>query len=145
MKLTERNKYFKKSISIYELDLYIDGSRLLRVRGQLNQSTIDEIVKHSLLISKGSMLARLIIKWCHEKVAYSGWGITLYQIRSSAFWIINCNATDHSFQDAFPEDAKGELSSYKRWLLYQGIECVKSHLLPTVVLTFLVDCCERRV
>ena len=37
----ERNKFVKKSSSIYKVDAYIDGNGLLRVGGQLNQSTMD--------------------------------------------------------------------------------------------------------
>ena len=79
------------------MDPYTDGNGLLRVGGRLNHSTMDESVKHPLLIPKGSILARLIIKWCHEKVPHSGRGITISQIRFSGFWIINCNAAVRSF------------------------------------------------
>ena len=41
IKLMERNKCVKKSSSIYKVDAYIDGNGLLRVGGQLNQSTMD--------------------------------------------------------------------------------------------------------
>ena len=92
IKPMERNKCVKKGSSIYKLDPYIDGNGLLRVGGRLNQSATDESVKHPLLIPKDSILARLIIKWCHEKVAHSGRGITMNQIRSSGFWIKNCKA-----------------------------------------------------
>ena len=97
IKLMERNKCVKKSSSIYKLDLYIDGNGLLRVGGRLNQSTMDESVKHPILIPKASILARLIIKWCHGKVAHYGRGITKNQIRSSGFWMTNFNVTVKSF------------------------------------------------
>ena len=90
---SERDKCVKKSSSIYKSDPYIGGNGLPRVGGRLNQSIMDESVKHPLLIPKGTILARLIIKWCHEKVAHSGRGITMNQIRYSGFWMINCNAT----------------------------------------------------
>ena len=96
IKLMERNKCVK-SCSIYKLDPYIDGNGLLWVGGRLSHSTMHESAKHPLLIPKGSILARLIIKCCHEKVARSGRGIMMNQIRSSGFWIINCNATVRSF------------------------------------------------
>ena len=88
----EKNKCLKKSSSIYKLNPYIDGNGLLRVGGRLNWSTIDESVKHPLLIPKGSTFARLIINWCHE-VAHSGGGIMMNQIESSGLWIANCNVT----------------------------------------------------
>ena len=99
MKLMERKNCIKKSSSIYRLDPYIEGNGLLRVGGWLNQSTvdIDESVKQPLLIQKSSVLARIIIKWCHENVSHSGRGVTMNQIRSSGFWMINCNATVRLF------------------------------------------------
>ena len=87
----ERNKCVKKSSSVYKFNPYIDNNGLLRVWGWLNQSTMDESVKNSLLIPKSSVLARSKIKWCHEKVAHSARGITINQIRSSGFRVINCN------------------------------------------------------
>ena len=87
----ETNKCVKKSSNIYNLDPYIDGNELLKVGGRLDQSTMDESFKQPFLIPKGRILARLIIKWCHEKVAHSGKGITMNQITSSGFWIcITC-------------------------------------------------------
>ena len=58
LKLTEKNKCVKKSSSIYNLDPYIDGNGLLKVGGLLNQLTMNESVKHPLLIPKGSIFAR---------------------------------------------------------------------------------------
>ena len=57
IKLTEKNKCVKGS-SIYKLDPYIDGNGILRVGSWLNQSTMNESVKHPLLIPKGSIFAR---------------------------------------------------------------------------------------
>ena len=93
IKLMERSKCVKKSSNIYKLDPFIDRNGLLRVGDWLNQSTMDESVEDPLLKPKASIRARLIIKWYPEKVAHSGRGITMNQIRSSGFWIINCNAT----------------------------------------------------
>ena len=101
----ERTKCVRKSSSIYKLDPYIDGNGLLRVGTWLSQSTMGESVKHPLLIPKGSILARLIIKWCHEKVTHSGRGITIHQIRPSGFWIIVMLPSNHSFQDVSHVDA----------------------------------------
>ena len=61
IKAIERNECEKKSSIIYQLDSY-NGNGFLRVGGRLNQSTMDENVKQVLLISKDSILARLIIK-----------------------------------------------------------------------------------
>ena len=49
-----------------------------------------------MLLARNSEIAVIIIRWCHEKVARSGRGITMNYIRSSGFWIINCNAAVRS-------------------------------------------------
>ena len=53
-------------------------------------------MKHPVLLARKSEIA-VIIRWCHEKVAHSGRGITMNYIRSSGFWIINCNAAVRSY------------------------------------------------
>ena len=83
IKLMERSKCIKKSSSISKLDPNIDGNGLLRVRGRFNQSTMDESVKHSLLMPKGSILNRFIIEWCHEK-----WE-KCYDESDQVFWILD--------------------------------------------------------
>ena len=54
-------------------------------------------MKHPVLLARNSEIAVMIIRWCHEKVAHSGRVITMNYIRSSGFWIINCNATVRSY------------------------------------------------
>ena len=54
-------------------------------------------MKHPVLLARKSEIAVMIIRWCHEKVAHSGRGITMNYIRSSGFWIINCNAAVRSY------------------------------------------------
>ena len=54
-------------------------------------------MKHPVLLARKSEIAVMIIRWCHEKVAHSGRGITMNYIRYSGFWIINCNAAVRSY------------------------------------------------
>ena len=81
-----------KKISIYKLDPFLDRCGLLRVGGRIQKSTVSEEMKHPVLLARKSEIAVMIIRWCHEKVAHSVRGITMNYIRSSGFWIINCNA-----------------------------------------------------
>lgn len=85
IKTLERKRSLKKS------------NGLLRVGDQLNQLTLEEGIKHPLLIPKHSILSKLLIMWCHKKVIHSGRGVTTNQIRSSGFSIVNCNAAVRSF------------------------------------------------
>ena len=86
-----------KKISIYKLDPFLDRCGLLRVGGQIQKSIVSEEMKHPVLLARKSEIAVMIIRWCHEKVAHSGRGIIMNYIRSSGFWIINCNAASISY------------------------------------------------
>ena len=54
-------------------------------------------MKHPVLLARNSEIAVMIIRCCHEDVAHCGRGITINYIRSSGFWIINCNAAVRSY------------------------------------------------
>ena len=54
-------------------------------------------MKYPVLLARNGEIAVMIIRWCHEKVAHSGRGIRMNYIRSSGFWIINCNAAVRSY------------------------------------------------
>ena len=92
LKILKEKKILSKKSSIYKLDPYLDKCGLLRVGGRIQKSAISEEIKHPVLLARNSEIAVMIIRWCHEKVAHSGRGITMNYIRCSGFWIINCNA-----------------------------------------------------
>ena len=46
---------------------------------------------HPVLLGKDGTIPRLIVKWCHKKVAHCGRGLTINEIRSNGFWVIRCN------------------------------------------------------
>ena len=81
---------------IYKLDPYLDRCDLLRVGDRIQKSTISEEMKYPMLLARKSEIAVMIIRLCYEKVAHSGSGITMNYIRSSGFWIINCNTVVRS-------------------------------------------------
>ena len=97
LKILEEKRILSKKSSIYKLDPYLDKCGLLRVGGRIQKSAISEEIKHPVLLARNSEIAVMIIRWCHEKVAHSGRGITMNYIRSSGFWIINCNAAVRSY------------------------------------------------
>ena len=41
---------------------------------------------------KNSHVSKLIILWCHQKTGHAGRGMTLNEVRSSGFWILNANS-----------------------------------------------------
>ena len=92
LKVLGKKGVLNKKSSIYKLDPYLDRYGLLRVGGRIQKSIVSEEMKHPVLLARKSEIAVMIIRWCHEKVAHSGRGITMNYIRSSGFWIISCNA-----------------------------------------------------
>ena len=85
-----------KESRIYKLDPYLYRCDLLRVGDRIQKSTISEEMKYPMLLARKSEIAVMIIRLCYEKVAHSGSGITMNYIRSSGFWIINCNTVVRS-------------------------------------------------
>ena len=96
LKILEMKGILNKKSSIYTLDSYLDKRGLLRVGCRIQKSSASEEIKHPQLLARKSDIAVMIIRWYHEKVAHSGTGITMNNIRSSGFWIINCNAAVRS-------------------------------------------------
>ena len=95
LKIVGEKGIFNKKSSIYKLDPFLDMCGLLRVGGRIQKSIVSQEMKH--LLARKSEIAVMIIRWCHEKVAHSVRGITMNYIRSSGFWIINCNAAVRSY------------------------------------------------
>ena len=104
MKILGEKGILNKKSSIYKLDPYLDRCGLLRVGGRIEKSIVSEEMKHPVLLARKSEIAVMIIRWCQEKIVHSGRGITMNHIRSSGFWIINCNAAVRSYISNLPSD-----------------------------------------
>ena len=93
--LRDGNTSDKRSLSrrggIYNLDPYIDAKGLLRVGGRLKRSSLHFNNVHLVLHGKDGNITRLIAEWCDKKVAHGGRGLTIIEIRSNGFWVIQCN------------------------------------------------------
>ena len=86
----DRNTLMKRS-SVYKLDPFIDERGLLSVRGKLRKSNLHFTNVHPILLSKDSCITRLIVKWCHQKTAHGGRGLTINEVWSNGFWVFRCN------------------------------------------------------
>ena len=85
-----RNKKLKESIGC--LNPYIGEDGLIRVGGRLQESNLDEKIMHPVMLPKKGKLTEMIIRWCHQKTAHSGRNITLNEIRTSGYWVIQGNS-----------------------------------------------------
>ena len=86
----------KISSKINNLNPYLDENGIIRVGGRLEKSNINSDCKHPILMPKNSHVSKLIILWCHQKTGHAGRGMTLNEVRSSGFWILNANSISRS-------------------------------------------------
>ena len=64
---------------------------MIRFGEQLRQLSLEEVVKHPILLPKKGHTANLIIRWCHKKKAHRVRNMTLTENRSSRYWVMQGN------------------------------------------------------
>ena len=77
------------SSSISRLDCFLEDG-LLKVGGRLRHSGLPHTTVHPVVVPKNSHVGNLIIAHCHNKVLHQGKGMTLNEIRSNGYWIVDC-------------------------------------------------------
>lgn len=69
---------------------FADEDGILRVGGRMeNAPSFSNYEKHPAIIPKHSYLARLLVKYYHEKIHHLGRRSTLAAVREAGFWIIS--------------------------------------------------------
>ena len=74
-----------KHSNLFQLDPLVDSNGLLRVRGRLENSTLDFQEKHPVILPKGHLVSELIIRHFHEKVHHQARLITSGAIRQAGY------------------------------------------------------------
>ena len=96
-----RNKFncLKRTSSLYRLNPFIDDKRVIRVGGRLRNSELPYEQKYPIVLPKAKdcHVSLLIIKHCHTLTGHQGRGMTINEIRSRGYWIINCVASVSNF------------------------------------------------
>ena len=77
---------------LYSLDPSVDEGQVLHVGGRLKNSSLSNSCTYPILFPKNGTVTELLIRWCHEKTAHRGRDITLSEIRSNWYWIIDANS-----------------------------------------------------
>lgn len=91
-------KYALKGNSpIFRLDPFLDEFGLLRVGGRMKRAEVTFSFKHPVILPRRGHVTQLIIRHFHESVHHQGRGITVNEIRSNGFWIVNLNSSVSSF------------------------------------------------
>ena len=88
----DSNKSLDKRSKISRLDPFLDGDEVIHVRGRLDKSFLNDECKHPILFPKVGKITDLLIKHYHKLTGHSGRGITLNEIHSSGYWIIDANS-----------------------------------------------------
>ena len=65
---------------------------MIRFGGRLRQSGLEETVKHPIVLPKKEHITNLIVRWCHEETVHSGRNMTITEIRSSRYWVMQGNS-----------------------------------------------------
>ena len=85
----ERKRLLRKS-NLLQLDPFLDKNGILRVGGRLRRSSLNEDLKHPIIIPSKGQIPILITRHCHNLVYHAGRGITVNEIRRSGYWIMKC-------------------------------------------------------
>ena len=79
------------------LDPFLDENSILRVGGRLRRANLPDEVKFPIILPKKDHISKLIIQHFHEKTSHQGKGMTLNEIRSNGFWLIDGISSVFSF------------------------------------------------
>jgi len=78
----------KRTSSLHTLDPFLDSNGVLRVGGR---------IKTPIILRKAGHVTTLIIRHVHEKTQHSVRGVTLNELCTNGYWIINGNAAVQHF------------------------------------------------
>ena len=97
----ERKALLKKTSSLNALNRYLDVIGVLRVGGRITKANLADSFKNPVILPKTGHITEFIIGYAHEKTRHSGRGVTLNELRSNGYWIINGNAAVRRFISRF--------------------------------------------
>ena len=75
-----------------QFDPFLDEDGVLRVRGRLHKSYLNDDCKHPALLPKEERVTLFIMQWCHSKCAHGGRGLTMNELQSCGYWVMCGNA-----------------------------------------------------
>ena len=85
----QRKASMKRFSTLYKLDLFVDSDGILHVGGRLRRTNLTDEIKLPIILPQDSHITMLIAKHFHECASHQGKGITLNEVRSNGFWVIN--------------------------------------------------------
>ena len=86
-----RNTTMKGTSQLYRLDPFLDDEAIIRVGGRIRNASYSSDIKHPVILPRKHHVTDLIIRHCHETTQHGGRGMTINEIRSNGYWIIECS------------------------------------------------------
>ena len=93
----EKKVSMKKTTSLHTMDPLLDCNRVLRVGERIKKANLSDSLKNAVILPKVGHVTQLIIRHVLEKTQHSGRGVTLNELRTNGYWIINGNAAVQRF------------------------------------------------
>ena len=81
----------------------MDVNEIIQVCGRLEKSFLDNECKYPISLQKAGKTTDLLIKHHHKLAGQSGQGITMNEIRSSGYWLLDSNSAVNSILYNFVE------------------------------------------
>ena len=78
-----------KEGTLRALNPFVGPDGLMRVGGRLRKSNLPFEVVHPVILPKDSLVTKLIVSHCHEKLQHAGRESTLSEIRHQGLWILS--------------------------------------------------------
>ena len=97
------NKSLDKRSKIFRLEPFLDVNEIIQVGGRLEKLFLDNECKYPILLQKARKITDLLIKHHHKLAGQSGQGITINEIRSSGYWLVDSNSAVKSILYNFVE------------------------------------------
>ena len=85
----QRKTNIKTYSSLYKLDPFVDEEGILRVGGRVRRASLSDDVKFLIILPRNSHVTTFIVRYFHERTSHQGKTMTLNEVRSNGFWIIN--------------------------------------------------------
>ena len=139
-------KSVSKQSNIYKLDPFLEKKEILWAGGRIIKSTLEYKLKHFVLLPRKDHITLVIMRYYHEKVAHIGRGITINELRSQGYWIINCTSAAKPMISKFVDCRRfREKFSSKILVTCHQIDLPRNHFLPIVVSICLGHICLKMV
>ena len=92
----KKKQRLTSSSCIVRLDPFMDSEGPLRVGSRIRKSVLEKNNKHPIVMPRYYRITQLLIEWCHNQVTHADRGMTINAVRTSGYWMLNCNAAVRS-------------------------------------------------